>query len=166
MGSRGSVIPFFLKFAKANTYLPITDEQMSRFNITLEQGVEMVKWSLKNALGGEIFVPKLPSYRVTDVAKAIAPSLQREIVGIRPGEKIHEQMITASDSHCCFDLNNYYAIMPSDGLLKCKYDENSIALTKVPEGFSYDSGTNPDFLTVEEIRDLIIQHVDPSFIPL
>ena len=114
MGSRGSVIPFFLEKAK-NGVLPITDPSMTRFNISLSEGVEMVFWALDKALGGEVFVPKIPSYRITDVAEAIGPSCEKPIVGIRPGEKIHEEMITASDSFTTFDLGSYYAILPSDG---------------------------------------------------
>ena len=97
MGSRGSVIPFFLQKAQSGV-LPITDQAMTRFNISLEEGVQMVLWSLEHALGGELFVPKIPSYRITDVAEAIGPSCEKPVVGIRPGEKIHEEMITASDS--------------------------------------------------------------------
>ena len=113
MGSRGSVIPFFLEKAKSGL-LPITDPAMTRFNISLGEGVDMVFWSLENAMGGEIFVPKIPSYRITDVAEAIGPSCKKKITGIRPGEKIHEEMITQSDSSTTIDLGAYYAILPSD----------------------------------------------------
>jgi len=114
MGSRGSVIPFFLERAKTKE-LPITDPSMTRFNITLQEGVEMVLWALQNALGGEIFVPKIPSYRITDLAKAIGPSCRQKIVGIRPGEKVHEEMITNSDSFTTVDLGKYYAILNTGG---------------------------------------------------
>ena len=97
MGSRGSVIPFFLEQAKTGT-LPITDPNMTRFNISLKEGVEMVMWALMNSLGGELFVPKIPSYRILDVANAISPNATKPVIGLRPGEKIHEEMITASDS--------------------------------------------------------------------
>ena len=117
MGSRGSVIPFFLEKAKTGV-LPITDPSMTRFNISLVEGVDMVLWSLENALGGEIFVPKIPSYGITDVAEAIGPSCEKPIIGIRPGEKIHEEMITESDSVSTIDLGNYYALLPSDGCVQ------------------------------------------------
>ena len=165
MGSRGSVIPFFLDKAKTGV-LPITDSTMTRFNISLKEGVAMVFWSLENALGGELFVPKIPSYRITDVAEAIGPSCERLIVGIRPGEKIHEEMITASDSFTTIDLGAYYAILPADGRLQQCYQEAGITSLPVPQGFAYNSGSNTDFLTVEKLRELIRDHVDPHFLPV
>jgi UDP-N-acetylglucosamine 4,6-dehydratase len=165
MGSRGSVIPFFLEKAKTGV-LPITDSAMTRFNISLQEGVEMVLWSLESALGGELFVPKIPSYRITDVAEAIGPSCEKPIVGIRPGEKIHEEMITASDSFTTIDLGAYYAILPSDGRVQQRYQEAGISSVAVPSGFAYDSGTNHDFLSVEQLRALIRKHVDPHFLPV
>lgn len=165
MGSRGSVIPFFLEKAKAGV-LPITDPAMTRFNISLNEGVQMVFWALDNALGGEVFVPKIPSYRIADVAEAIGPSCEKPIIGIRPGEKIHEEMITSSDSFTTIDLGSYYAILPSDGLVQERYQDAGIRLTPVPNGFSYNSGSNPDFLTVDQIRDLILEHVSSSFVPV
>jgi FlaA1/EpsC-like NDP-sugar epimerase len=164
MGSRGSVIPFFLGKAKTGI-LPITDPSMTRFNISLNEGVSMVFWALENAFGGELFVPKIPSYRITDVAEAIGPSCEKPITGIRPGEKIHEEMITASDSFTTIDLGAYYAILPSDGLLQQLYREECISSTTVPPGFAYNSGTNPEFLSVQELRALIREHVDPAFMP-
>ena len=165
MGSRGSVIPFFLQ--KANTgVLPITDPSMTRFNISLQDGVEMVLWSLRKACGGEIFVPKIPSYRITDIAEAIGPSCEKPVVGIRPGEKIHEEMITASDSFTTIDLGSYYAILPSDGRVQQRYQEAGISSNPVPEGFAYNSGSNPEFLSVEQLRKLIREHVDPAFQPV
>ncbi len=164
MGSRGSVIPFFLNKANSGV-LPITDPEMTRFNISLQEGVEMVLWSIDNALGGELLVPKIPSYRITDVAEAIGPSCGKPVVGIRPGEKIHEEMITASDSFSTVDLGAYFAILPSDGKVQQAYQDAGRAFQRVPEGFAYNSGTNPDFLTVQQIRELIIQHVDSSFKP-
>lgn len=165
MGSRGSVIPFFL--SKANSgVLPITDPAMTRFNISLKEGVDMVLWSIENALGGELFVPKIPSYRITDVAEAIGPSCEKPIVGIRPGEKIHEEMITESDSFTTVDLGAYYAILPSDGLVQRRYQEAQVSISAVPQGFAYNSGTNPEFLSVEQIRALIREHVDPAFVPV
>ena len=165
MGSRGSVIPFFLNKAKTGV-LPITDPAMTRFNISLAEGVDMVLWSLENALGGELFVPKIPSYRIMDVAEAIGPSCKKPIVGIRPGEKIHEEMITESDSFTTIDLGPYYAILPCDGHLKRCYADAGITSFSVPQGFAYNSGTNPEFLDVEQLRKLIREHVDPSFMPV
>jgi len=165
MGSRGSVIPFFLEKAKTGV-LPITDSAMTRFNISLGEGVEMVLWALKNALGGEVFVPKIPSYRITDVAEAIGPSCEKRIVGIRPGEKIHEEMITSSDSFTTVDLGSYYAILPSDGRVQQRYQDAGVSSTPVPEGFAYSSGTNPELLRVDQLRKLILEHVDPDFTPV
>ncbi|MCB4412105.1 UDP-N-acetylglucosamine 4,6-dehydratase (inverting) [Synechococcus sp. MU1611] len=164
MGSRGSVIPFFLDKTKTGT-LPITDTRMTRFNISLTEGVEMVLWALRNAIGGEVFVPKIPSYRIIDVAEAIGPNCKKENIGIRPGEKIHEEMITASDSFSTIDLGQYYAILPSDGSANGQYSNSGKAIKAVEPGFAYNSGSNPEFLTVEQIRDLIRKHVDPTFQP-
>ncbi|MBH9538435.1 UDP-N-acetylglucosamine 4,6-dehydratase (inverting) [Novosphingopyxis sp. YJ-S2-01] len=153
MGSRGSVIPFFLARRETGE-LPITDSTMTRFNITLAEGVNMVLWALENMRGGELFVPKIPSYRIEDVAEAIAPGCDKPVVGIRPGEKIHEEMITESDSLNTVDIGEYYALLPSgnERLRKTYLDEGA---TEVPKGFRYDSGSNEDFLTVEELRSLI-----------
>jgi len=139
---------------------------MTRFNISLIDGVEMVLWALENALGGEILVPKIPSYRIGDVAEAVGPSCRHEIVGIRPGEKLHEEMITTSDSPSTIDLGNYYAILGS-GLQQNipKYLE-LLKATYVPPGFAYESGKNPDFLSVEQIRRLIKIHMDSQFTPI
>lgn len=164
MGSRGSVIPFFLEKSKTGV-LPITDPSMTRFNISLSEGVAMVLWALEHALGGELFVPKIPSYRITDVAEAIGPSCEKPITGIRPGEKIHEEMITASDSFTTIDLGDYYAILPSDGRVQQRYQEAGISSTGVPVGFAYNSGSNPQFLSVEQLRQLIREHVDSAFQP-
>jgi len=163
MGSRGSVIPFFLSKAKENGVIPITDTNMTRFNILLSEGVEMVLWSLENSKSAEIFVPKIPSYRITDLAEAIGPDCKHENIGIRPGEKVHEEMITESDSWCTVDLGTYYAILPSGDK---QYVEEYCHLTganPVTKGFSYNSGTNPDFLSVDEIRELINKNIDPDF---
>ena len=165
MGSRGSVIPFFLSRA-ASGELPITDPSMTRFNISLDEGVEMVLWALESGRGGEILVPKIPSYRITDVAEAIAPNASHPVVGIRPGEKLHEEMITASDSFSTVDLGPHYAILPSgDHAAQERYIEATGA-QRVPEGFTYNSGTNDRFLAVDELRALIREHVDPSFEPV
>ena len=164
MGSRGSVIPFFLEKAKTGV-LPITDPAMTRFNISLEEGVQMVLWSLEHALGGELFVPKIPSYRITDVAEAIGPGCEKPVVGIRPGEKIHEEMITASDSFSTVDLGDYYAILPSDGRVQQLYRAAGRSFSVVEQGFAYNSGSNPEFLSVEQIRALIRRYVDSAFQP-
>lgn len=164
MGSRGSVIPFFLNKVKTGV-LPITDPNMTRFNISLDDGVEMVLWALEHALGGEVFVPKIPSYRITDVAQAVGPQCRHEVIGTRPGEKLHEEMITPSDSPQTVDLGPYFAILPAGAGAIEKYLEKRAA-QPVSCDFSYNSGTNPDFLTVEQIRALIRHHVDPDFVPV
>ena len=165
MGSRGSVIPFFLSNARTGV-LPITDTAMTRFNISLHDGVEMVLWALENSLGGELFVPKIPSYRIIDVAEAIGPSCDKPVVGIRPGEKIHEEMITSSDSFSTIDLGRYYAILPSDGSVRRRYQAAGLPVNCVEPGFAYNSGTNSDFLSVDQLRDLIVEHVDSNFKPV
>ena len=154
MGSRGSVIPYYTA-RRASGSLPITDPAMTRFNITLQHGVDMVLWAIENALGGEVFVPKIPSYRIVDVAEAIGPECEKPIVGIRPGEKVHEEMITSSDSFNTIDLGPYYAILPSAGMLTPESYMERAGGTRVPAGFAYNSGTNEHFLTVEELRVLI-----------
>lgn len=164
MGSRGSVIPFFMNKAKTGV-LPITDMGMTRFNIPLEEGVEMVFWALEHALGGEILVPKIPSYRIGDVAEAVAPNCKHEIVGIRPGEKLHEEMITSSDSPSTVDLGGYYAILGSHLQTNLLQYSNTMKAKPVPTGFAYESGTNPDFLSVAQIRGLIKTHMDANFSP-
>ena len=163
MGSRGSVIPFYLEKAKTGV-LPITDPDMTRFNISLDEGVEMVFWALEHGLGGEILVPKIASYRIVDVANAIAPNCRQEIVGIRPGEKLHEEMITHSDSPNTIDLGGYYAILSPSS--KARYLASNLNAVLVSPGFAYESGTNPDFLSVEQIRTLIRNHMNPEFQPI
>ena len=165
LGSRGSVIPFFLQQAKTGT-LSITHPEMTRFNITLQEGVQMVLWSISNVFGGEIFVPKIPSYRILDVAEAIGPSCERTIVGIRPGEKIHEEMITASDSYTSIDLGEYFAILPSDQTLLNRYSQSDLKFNMVSPGFSYSSGSNSTFLSVADIRLLIRQNIFSDFQPV
>jgi len=162
MGSNGSVIPFFLNKRKEG-FLPITDADMTRFNISLEEGVNMVLHALETAWGGELFVPKIPSYKITDVATAIGPNCKQEIVGIRPGEKIHEEMITASDSFSTYDLGKYYAILPQMHSWKLDNFIQHFNAKKVPHGFNYNSGQNTEWLSVEDIRNLIKQHVDANF---
>lgn len=165
MGSRGSVIPFFLKKRHEGAgALPVTHEDMTRFNISLQDGVDMVMFALGNHLGGEIFVPKIPSYKILDIAKAIAPECDVEIVGIRPGEKLHEEMITDTDSLHTIDMGKYYAILPS---VSFTYSEEDYIkhhnAEKVPFGFKYNSGTNTEWETVESLRDLMKKHVDHNF---
>lgn len=154
MGSNGSVIPFFLR-EREKGILPITDPEMTRFNISIEEGADLVFYAMKNAWGGEIFVPKLYSYNILDLAKAIGPDCKYNIVGIRPGEKIHEEMITKSDSDSTYQIDNHYVILPQ----KPAWDLNKFIAekkaVKVPKGFSYDSGTNKEFLTVSQINKLV-----------
>jgi len=154
MGSRGSVIPYFIEKRKSGI-LPITDPAMTRFNISLKESVNMVLWALENALGGEIFVPKIPSYRITDLARAIGPECSYPIVGIRPGEKIHEEMITTSDSYNTIDLGNYYAILPNSMNYTTESYINHKGGFLVPSNFSYNSGSNRNFLTIDDIRKLL-----------
>ncbi len=161
MCSRGSVIPFFLE-KRASGVLPITDPGMTRFNISLQEGVDMVLWSLENAWGGEVLVPKIPSYRITDVAQAVAPECEHLVIGIRPGEKIHEEMITSSDSLNTVDLGKYYAILPVGAQYSRDEYCRKMNATPVEPGFCYNSGTNTDFLTVEQLRSLIQAEVDPT----
>ena len=155
MGIRGSVVPFFLNKVDSGE-LPITHPEMTRFNISLQDGIKMVLWALEHAWGGEILVPKIPSYRITDVANAISPKCKQTIVGIRPGEKIHEEMITSSDSLNTVDLGQYYAILPmNDTNYNLGQYCNFFGATRVPEGFSYNSGDNEDFLGIDELEDMI-----------
>lgn len=162
LGSRGSVVPFFLA-QRATGVLPITDPAMTRFNISLDEGVGMVLWALEHGRGGEIFVPKIPSYRIADVAEAVGPECEHRVIGLRPGEKIHEEMLTVSDSVNTVDMGRRYAILPPDGPLGRDQYLAACGGAPVESGFSYNSGNNPDFLSVEQIRVLIRKHVDPSF---
>ncbi|MCW3083814.1 MAG: UDP-N-acetylglucosamine 4,6-dehydratase [Bacteroidetes bacterium] len=162
MGSNGSVIPFFLKKKKSGV-LPITDPNMTRFNISLQGGVDMVLHALETAWGGEIFVPKIPSYKITDVATAIAPECKQEVVGIRPGEKVHEEMITSSDSFSTYDLGKYYAILPQVPSFHLQEYIKHFNAAPVPHGFQYNSGENKEWVGVEDLRILIKEHVDPEF---
>ncbi len=162
MGSNGSVMPFFIK-KKSEGKLPITDASMTRFNISLQGGVDMVMHAIEHAWGGEIFIPKIPSYKITDVATAVAPNCIQEIVGIRPGEKIHEEMITSSDSFYTYDLGKYYTILPSVPNFKLNDYITSFKAQKVTEGFNYNSGTNTEWETIESLRALIKEHVDSNF---
>ncbi len=162
MGSNGSVIPFFIN-KKKDGVIPITDVNMTRFNISLQGGVDMVLHALDTAWGGELFVPKIPSYKITDVAKAIAPECEHKVVGIRPGEKIHEEMITSSDSFTTYDLGKYYVILPQVTNWNLKDYINTFNAKLVPTGFHYTSENNTDWETVESLRKLIVEHVDKTF---
>jgi len=162
MGSNGSVIPFFLK-KKKEGILPITVEKMTRFNISLDGGVDMVLHALEMAWGGEIFVPKIPSYRIMDIAKAIGPECEHRIIGIRPGEKIHEEMITESDSFFTYDLGKYYTIIPQNPRWSIEEYVKTFGAIKVNEGFRYNSGENLEWESVERLRSLIREHIDPNF---
>jgi UDP-N-acetylglucosamine 4,6-dehydratase/5-epimerase len=162
MGSNGSVIPFFLKKRKEGV-LPITDINMTRFNISLNEGVDLVLHALEVAWGGEIFVPKIPSYKITEVAKAIAPNCKLEIVGIRPGEKIHEEMITTSDSFSTYDMGKYYAILPQVPSFNVVEYVKHFNAKPVEIGFEYNSGDNVEWVDAIAIRKLIKEHIDPEF---
>ncbi|QRY60578.1 UDP-N-acetylglucosamine 4,6-dehydratase (inverting) [Sphingobacterium siyangense] len=162
MGSNGSVIPFFIN-KKQEGILPITDANMTRFNISLSGGVDMVMHALFTAWGGEIFVPKISSYKIMDVAEAIGPECEHKVVGIRPGEKIHEEMITPSDSFNTYDLGKYYVILPAVTNWSLSNFISTFNAEKVELGFKYNSGENTDWETVDSLRSLIVEHVDPSF---
>lgn len=162
MGSRGSVIPFFLD-KKNSGVLPITDERMTRFNITLQEGVDFVLMALEKMWGGELFVPKIPSYNILDLAKAVAPNAKYENVGIRPGEKLHEEMITMTDAINTIEFDDYYVILPSTQIWdseKFRKESNGKEGKFCSYGFSYNSGNNKRFLSIDELRDLIIKNVD------
>ncbi|TGK09964.1 UDP-N-acetylglucosamine 4,6-dehydratase (inverting) [Leptospira fletcheri] len=162
MGSRGSVIPFFLK-KRSEGILPITDERMTRFNITLEEGVDLVLYALENMWGGEIFVPKIPSYNIKVVAEAIGPNCEMKVVGIRPGEKLHEEMITETDGMNTIEFKDYFVILPSVELWNVSEFKKKFNGGFCPKDFRYSSGLNSDWLSVEQIRKLIVENVDPSF---
>ncbi len=162
MGSNGSVIPFFLS-KKKDGVLPITDPNMTRFNISLKGGVDMVLHALEAAWGGELYVPKIPSYKIMDVANAIGPNCEHKINGIRPGEKIHEEMITSSDSFTTYDLGKYYVILPQVTNFKLEDYIKEFNAKLVPQGFHYTSENNTEWETVEGLRKLIVEHVDPTF---
>jgi len=162
MGSNGSVIPFFMKKRKEGV-LPITDPNMTRFTITLEDGVNMVLHAFKEAWGGELFVPKIPSYNIMDVAEAIGPECEKKVIGLRPGEKIHEEMITSADSFYTYDLGNYFTILPSQHTWNINEYIEHFNAKRVAQGYRYNSGENDDWVGVEQIRKLIKQHVDKNF---
>ena len=155
-GSRGSVIPFFLK-NKSKGELPITDKEMTRFNISLEHAVEVVTWSLKNLIGGELLIPKLPSYKIMDLAKAISPKCKTPIIGIRPGEKIHEEMVSSSDSQNTLELKDFYIILPSLNEKILSFYKKKLGAKKVKKDFIYNSNSNNKFLTLKELNQLVVK---------
>lgn len=161
MGSRGSVIPFFLK-KRREGILPITDERMTRFNITLAEGVDLVNTAMELMWGGEIFVPKIPSYRITDLAEAIDGNCRREIIGIRPGEKLHEEMITETDAINAVEFDRYFVILPAMKLWDVEAFIRTFAGRRCPDGFRYCSGTNTQWLSVPELKTLIARHCNPE----
>jgi UDP-N-acetylglucosamine 4,6-dehydratase len=163
MGSNGSVIPFFLKKRETGV-IPITDPNMTRFNISLQDGVQMVMNALEIAWGGELFVPKIPSYKITEVAKAIGPNCKHEIIGIRPGEKVHEEMITNSDSFTTYDLGKYYVILPQIPNWDLQKYLTHFNAVKVHEGFNYSSGQNAEWVNAEQLRKLIVENIDENFV--
>lgn len=163
MGSNGSVIPFFLKRKQIDGILPITVDSMTRFNISLQGGVDMVMHALETAWGGEIFVPKIPSYKILDVAEAIGPKCEKKIIGIRPGEKIHEEMISSSDSFFTYDLGKYYTIIPQTPNWRIEDFKKHFNASLVEPGFSYNSKENNEWESIESLRQLIKMHLDPTF---
>lgn len=164
MGSRGSVIPYFLK-KRHEGVLPITHPDMTRFNITVTEGINLIFYAIANAWGGEIFVPKIPSFKVTDLAEAIAPGSRHDIIGIRPGEKIHEEMITAADAFYTLESEHHYIITPAHAHWNLEAYRKRFHAQPVPAGFSYRSDTNDAWLGVSELRELIKLHLDPTFAP-
>ena len=162
IGSRGSIVPFFLQ-RRHTGVLPITHPDMTRFNISLEEGVDLVLYALEHSWGGEIFVPKIPSYKITEVANAIGPECQQEIVGIRPGEKLHEEMITETDALSTVELDKYYVILPFTPWWNVEDFIRHFNGKRVPEGFHYNSANNDHWLNAEQIRNEIRLHVDAEF---
>lgn len=162
MGSNGSVIPFFMN-KRNEGVLPITDPNMTRFNISLQGGVDMVLHALDKAWGGELYVPKIPSYKILDVAQAIGPDCEHKVIGIRPGEKVHEEMITASDSFTTYDLGKYYVILPQTTNWSIDEFIKKFNAKLVPQGFNYTSGDNSEWETVDSLRMLIKEHLYPDF---
>jgi UDP-N-acetylglucosamine 4,6-dehydratase len=162
MGSNGSVMPFFLNKRKEGV-LPITDKKMTRFNISLQDGCQMVFDAIEKAWGGELFVPKIPSYKIVDVATAIGPDCRQDEVGIRPGEKLHEEMITVSDALNTYDIGKYYAILPQQTIFDREKFIEHFKAKLVDPNFSYNSGDNKEWETIESLRELVKIHVDPNF---
>ena len=161
VGSRGSVIPLFLKQKKSGTIL-ITHKEMTRFSIFLKEGVQMVLNAIKDGWGGELFIPKIPSYKIMDVVEAIAPECQKKIIGVRPGEKLHEEMITENDSFNTLDCGYYYVILPSVPLWSVNEYKKQFNANYVEQGFRYNSGTNDRWLTIPEIREMVQTYIDSN----
>ncbi len=158
MGSRGSVVPFFIKNAHKGV-LPITDKNMTRFNILMKQCIDTVIFSLKQAVGGELIVPKMPSVKITDLAKAINPNIKLSYIGIRPGEKIHEELISAADSMNTYDVGKFYIILPPTYRENIKIYQKYIKKNSVEKNFSYSSNLNKDFLKIKEIKSIISKNM-------
>lgn len=154
LGSNGSVVPYFNNIKNTGVF-PITHKEMTRFNISLEEGVNMIFYAIKNSFGGEIFIPKIPSYKITDVANAIDPTCEIQVVGIRPGEKLHEEMITASDSFNTFELKDHFVILPAKPNFSIDLFQQKFKAKRVAEGFSYNSLDNSQWETVESLKDKI-----------
>lgn len=154
LGSNGSVVPYFNNIKDSGVF-PITHIDMTRFNISLKEGVDMIFYAIENSLGGEIFIPKIPSYKITDVAKAIDSTCEIQVVGIRPGEKLHEEMITASDSFNTFELKDHYVILPAKPNFSIDLFLQKFKAKRVVEGFSYNSLDNSQWETVESLKDKI-----------
>ena len=158
--SRGSVVPIFLKY-KNKDYFPVTEKNMTRFNITLDEGVKLVDWVHDNAFGGEIFVPKIPSFRITDLAKAINPKNKIKFIGMRKGEKIHEELITASDSYTTYETDKVFINLPDNDKLRIsKFKLKYKKFKKVSSNFSYTSGNNKEFLSIKELKNLLDNQID------
>ena len=161
MGSRGSVIPFFLTLIKDGV-LPITDPRMTRFMITLEQGVDLVWRAFDDMVGGEVYVKKIPSMTILDIAKAVSPIADLKIIGIRPGEKLHEEMISSEDAYSTYEYKDYYKILPA--INGWSFDEARIKDgKKVAEGFTYSSDTNPEWMSTEYLSNWINQNLTEKF---
>ena len=162
MGSNGSVMPFFLNKRKEGV-LPITDKKMTRFNISLQDGCQMVFDAIEKAWGGELFVPKIPSYKIVDVATAIGPDCRQDEVGIRPGEKLHEEIITVSDAINTYDIGKYYVILPQETIFDREKFIKHFKAKLVNPNFSYNSGDNDEWETIDSLRGLVKEFVDPNF---
>ena len=161
MGSRGSVLPVFMSQKESGT-VTITHKDMTRFNILMEDCIKMVIWALKNSCGGEIFVPKIPSFRIRDLAKVVTPECKVKYIGIRSGEKIHEEMITANESQRVFDIGKYYVVLPNNDLLNKKRRKNLSRFTRfklLKYGFSYSSENNSSFLNLKDLNSLFKKYV-------
>lgn len=163
-GSRGSIMPKFLEQAKSGV-LTVTDLNMTRFNISLAESVEMVLFAIKNMYGSEILVPKISSYRITDLIKSIAPSCKIKLIGARPGEKINEELISKSESFFSYDIGKYYLILPYNNKKIIK-NYKKYKIKKTSNDFKYNSGNNNHFLSIKELRKLISKNVDKNFKPL